>query len=418
MKTNNIIYSFFIIIAMLFWNPISFYIFYSDTLIYSEMAIHIFYWLIFLSGILMVVLIHKNKFSERIKNIALTITLMGILFFAFVIIDRAVGLVSKDEAPQVQKQEWLVFEPNSKARYQTVEFDFIAYINSLGLRDIEIQIDKGDKYRILCFGDSWTFGWGVNAENSWPKILEQYLFANGYENIEVINCGYPGQYTSTYKKNMEKIVPLLDPDLVLVGVLQLDDLAQIYENNFLIKQANTTKTFARNVKSITLKYMKYSFRNVLSSQKMVEIKSNWKRTSTSMMADFNHLQKIRFYTLNDSVKSLFKNGDLNPGLVNYYLNFTDKEIIFNNQNHPATKFSIQEMNKDIKEMRDICYKYNSKLIFINLPSNDFTGHIVIRTPSDSLNPYFEANNNIDPIYRSVANTNHLPYVELTEHFIG
>ncbi len=42
----------------------------------------------------------------------------------------------------------------------------------------------------------------------------------------------------------------------------------------------------------------------------------------------------------------------------------------------------------------------------------------IRTPSDILNSYFEKNNNIDSIYRSIANTNNLPYIELTNHFIG
>ena len=130
------------------------------------------------------------------------------------------------------------------------------------------------------------------------------------------------------------------------------------------------------------------------------------------------MEKIRFYTLDPSVQSLFKSGDLNPGLLKTYINFPDWLIIFNNPNHPATKFSIQEMNEDIKGMKDICDKYNSILIFINLPLNYFTGHIVIRNPSDILNSYFETNNNIDPIYRSIANANDLPYIELTKYFIG
>jgi lysophospholipase L1-like esterase len=130
------------------------------------------------------------------------------------------------------------------------------------------------------------------------------------------------------------------------------------------------------------------------------------------------LQKISFYTLDDSVQSLFKSGNLNPGLLNYYINFPDRSIIFNNPNHPATKFSIQEMNKDLKGMREICDKYNSNLIFINLPRSRFTGHTVIRTPSDVLNSYFETNNRVDSIYRSIADANKLPYIELTDHFIG
>lgn len=69
-------------------------------------------------------------------------------------------------------------------------------------------------------------------------------------------------------------------------------------------------------------------------------------------------------------------------------------------------------------MMGICNKYNSDLIFINIPVNYFTGHIVIRTPSDILNSYYETHNNIDPIYRSIANSNNLPYIELTDHFIS
>ena len=136
-----------------------------------------------------------------------------------------------------------------------------------------------------------------------------------------------------------------------------------------------------------------------------------------MITNFNHLQKIRFHTLDDSVQNLFKNGNLNPGLLNYYINFPDRLTIFNNPYHPASKFSIQEMNKDFKEMKYICDKHNSNLIFINLPTDAFTGHMVIRTPSDVLNSYFETNNNIDSIYRSIAVANDLPYIQLTDHFI-
>ena len=115
---------------------------------------------------------------------------------------------------------------------------------------------------------------------------------------------------------------------------------------------------------------------------------------------------------------IIKSGNLAPSLLDYYINYPDRITIFNDTNHPATKFSIQEMNKDFKKMKDICYTHNSDLIFINIPINYFTGHIVIRTPSDVFNSHFEKNNNIDSIYKSVANANNLPYIELTDHFVG
>ena len=236
MQSNNKIYSFFIIIALLFWNPLSYFLIYGNTPIYSEKVFQIFYWGVFILGILFVVSIQMNMFNDRIKNVVFAFALTGILFSTFVIIDRAIGLLSNNESPQTAKQEWLIFEPNSKAVAQTIEFNYVVNINSLGLRNKEINIEKGDKYRILCFGDSWTYGYGVNAENSWPKKLEQYLITNGFENVELINCGRPGQFTGTYKKYVEKVVPILKPDLVLVGVLQLDDLAQLFTNSFIVNQ--------------------------------------------------------------------------------------------------------------------------------------------------------------------------------------
>ena len=56
------------------------------------------------------------------------------------------------------------------------------------------------------------------------------------------------------------------------------------------------------------------------------------------------------------------------------------------------------------------------MVFLNLPLNQFTGHIVERCPSDILNDYFKANNKIDSIYNKVAIDNDVPYHQLTEHF--
>jgi len=377
MNTNNRIYSFFIIIALLFWNPVSYFIFYRNTPIYSIEEIHILYWTIFICGILLVYLIQKNIFCNVIKNIIFTVAITGILFSVFVIMDRVVDLVSKNEAVQYRKSQWLIFEPYSKAKYHTFEFDFIANINSLGLRDHEIKIDKGDKYRILCFGDSWTYGYGVNVENSWPKKLEQYLSTNGFENIEVVNCGQPGQFTRTYLTYMKEIVPLLKPDMVLVGVLQLDDLAQLYTNNFTINQSRVIETFIRKTKSVLLRYFKYSFKNIFPPSRILDVTANWNKITTSRINNYNHWQKLRFSTLNDSVQDLFKNGNIEPSLLEYYINYPDRITIFNNPEHPATKFAINEMSKDLNEMKDICYNNSSGLIFINIPINYFTGHIVI-----------------------------------------
>jgi len=429
MKSNNKIYSFFIALALLFWNPISYHLIYGNEQIFSVKINHIFYLIysiLFLVGLLLIYLILKNKFNEKVNKIIFTVTFAGILFSALVMIDSLIGLTFKKEPFQVQKQEGLIFEPNSQAGYQTVEFDYVAKINSLGLRDREVNVEKGDNFRVLCFGDSYTFGWGVNIENSWPKKLEQFFHEKGHNNIEVINCGQPGEYTTTCKTHMSRVVPLLKPDLVLVGVLQENDLGQLYENNYKISFSPSTldiRNFSKRVKSIVNRYLMASFDNILTvisakTSKTIEIKSSWETSNNRIIDGFNKLQKLRFYTLEDTVQELFKSGNLNPDLLRYAIDFPDKSTIFNNPNHPATIFSIKEMDKDIKDMKAICQENNCSLIFINLPIAKYTGHKVIGTPGDVLNSYFEKNNKIDSIYNSIATSNGLPYIQLTEYFLS
>jgi lysophospholipase L1-like esterase len=322
-------------------------------------------------------------------------------------------------------RQGLIFEPNTVAYYNTVEFDYKATINSLGLRNKEFKIDK-DKgtFRILCFGDSWTFGWGVDIEKSWPMQMEKFLHSNGYLKTEVINCGQGDQYTTTYKKYLFKAVTLLKPDFVLIGVLQLDDLAQLYENNFSIENdllpVKQNQISISKVKLLFTQFLKASFNNYIellkNPSKEIPVRSSWELSSNNMIKSFNGLQKLRFSALSDTVQTLFRTGNLNPGLLYYHIHFPDRRIIFNNPFHPATKFAIKEMDKDLKEMKIISENNMAEIIFINLPLNYFTGHKVDGTPSDILDKYFADNNKIDSIYHSIATRNKIQYFELTTIF--
>ena len=79
---------------------------------------------------------------------------------------------------------------------------------------------------MLAIGDSFTFGWGVSLEESWPKVLEATLRQAGVA-VEVANLGFPGGSPVDYANIATRAVPALQPDLVLVAVLQGDDLGQL-----------------------------------------------------------------------------------------------------------------------------------------------------------------------------------------------
>jgi lysophospholipase L1-like esterase len=434
MKNANKIYSFFIAIALLFWNPLSFLLFYSRKPVYNLTVVHLFIWVVFLAGVLAIYGISKNKGSTRLRNLILAVTFTGILYSFVVIINVGIGRINRSKhlsaasANNDDREGGLVFAPNSKARYKTTEFDFTADINSIGLRDKEIEKDKGNKFRILCFGDSWTFGWGVQQEKSWPHQLEVLLHKAGKTNIEVINCGRGGQYTSTYLQYMQSAVPMLNPDMVLVGVLQEDDLAQLFEMNFKTPsgsdQTGQVTPPANGALAAVQEMLTASFSNITglfrkkrnTDAEIIDISTAWKESATKFLSGLDEINRHRFYTLPDTVQQMFLSGNLNPSLVSGYVKFPDRVTVFNNPAQSATKFAINQMIGDFEKMKAICDKNGAKLVFVNLPINFFIGHSVERCASDVLNPYFETNNKIDSIYASVAGKVGVPYMELTGHF--
>jgi len=103
-----------------------------------------------------------------------------------------------------------VHKPGSEEELMNVKVS----INSDGLRDKEYSTEKGDAYRMIFLGDSLTFGWGVEVEDTFQYILEEELSKTSP--TEIINFGI-GNYNTEQEVNLffEKGVKY-DPDKVVL----------------------------------------------------------------------------------------------------------------------------------------------------------------------------------------------------------
>ena len=99
------------------------------------------------------------------------------------------------------------------------------FINSAGFRDKEYPIEKEiGIYRIMVIGDSFTFGMGVNLEDTYVKGIERLLQKENI-NLEVINCGVTAYLMwQNYEVLKRKALPY-KPDLVVLGIF-LNDIEQ------------------------------------------------------------------------------------------------------------------------------------------------------------------------------------------------
>ena len=86
---------------------------------------------------------------------------------------------------------------------------FSVNTNTTGLRGKEFVVPASD-YRIIAVGDSVTFGWGVDDDQTYPVLLEKEL------GIEVINAGIPGLSPVEAMNWTQQNAKLLDGDLVVM----------------------------------------------------------------------------------------------------------------------------------------------------------------------------------------------------------
>lgn len=100
-----------------------------------------------------------------------------------------------------------------------------AYINKFGYRGREIDyLSKNNVKRILAVGDSHTFGWGVEDNQTFPFFLEKLLNENyRKEKWEVVNLGVPG-YDLVQTIAMTKIKGLRYKPNVIVLQYDGDDI--------------------------------------------------------------------------------------------------------------------------------------------------------------------------------------------------
>jgi len=116
--------------------------------------------------------------------------------------------------------------PNSTGTIKRREFHVDVHINSHGYRGNEFDFQKGEKFRILVIGDSFTFGWGVSDKEAYPQVLESQLKEElDKDCFQVINAGFAAGYSpDTYYLYLKEVGLKLRPDLILVGFSIGNDL--------------------------------------------------------------------------------------------------------------------------------------------------------------------------------------------------
>ena len=131
---------------------------------------------------------------------------------------RVRGLLGPFEIEEVPDP--LGFEPF----HEVGHLDRDDVMNALGYRGPARPHDRTDgTFRVAVLGDSFTFGWGVAADEAWPALLEERLATHlPGTAVEVLNFGVPGYNTWLQLLHWQRVVARYQPDAVLLGYYSND----------------------------------------------------------------------------------------------------------------------------------------------------------------------------------------------------
>lgn len=141
---------------------------------------------------------------------------------------RLSGLVSTDalRSPEIETLDQIpgLFQPGQDLVDRVKPaVPFHIHINSLGLRGHEFpRARTAGVARILCLGDSYTFGAHVDDEQTFPAQLERILSAEHGRTVEVINAGASGFTITDELAYLKQKGLSLRPDLIILAFSQND----------------------------------------------------------------------------------------------------------------------------------------------------------------------------------------------------
>jgi lysophospholipase L1-like esterase len=91
--------------------------------------------------------------------------------------------------------------------------------NSWGFRGDEVVLPKPQNtFRVAVFGDSSSFGWGVNQDESFSALLPERLpvMSDGRK-VEVVNFAIPGDSSAYGRLVFDRFAPRIQADLFILG---------------------------------------------------------------------------------------------------------------------------------------------------------------------------------------------------------
>jgi hypothetical protein len=205
----------------------------------------------------------------------------------------------------------------------------------------------------------------VGDDEAWPKELEHALQAEGV-NVEVANLGLPGASPYDYQEIADRALRVLAPDIVLVGVLQGDDAAQMLERGRLWR-ARLHDLFP----NLTAAAGAWQRRRSSGSE---DVREDWRARAAIIPALLTPAQRQRFDAYEPQVREAFAAGELNPDLV--YQALKHQDDFHRSVQQPAqVDIAVARLSHVMRRITDDAARHQARTAVVSVPFGVFVSQL-------------------------------------------
>ncbi|HOV73671.1 MAG TPA: GDSL-type esterase/lipase family protein [Candidatus Hydrogenedentes bacterium] len=340
--------------------------------------------------------------------------------------DRAAALFV-DANPLPSSME-LVFPPGSEMAYDTGEFKYTVRINRYGYRDVEpLAIPRG-AYRIMALGDSFTYGFGVEAEQTWPKQLETMLRARGCH-AAVMNLGKPGADPAFYADAAERAIPVLKPNLIVVALLQTDDMTgdpprSAPAPSWIVRAANRLWPHLLQLVQERRGVLKPA---TASQPVRPPLNANVEKNRSDQVGAARQVlekmkpdQRARYDALAPEVRQAFESGNLNPFVINVATEYPDllRNAALPGEAH-ANATAIGAVAAHLVRIREAALHNGAEVLVVSVPLGAYVNETALegyRRLGYTCDSAMLASDAPDEAIRAACNRAEIPFATVTSAF--
>lgn len=138
--------------------------------------------------------------------------------FDFGVVKQANSKPIRSLHPRLKREGFFAYPPGPLKMYVEAEGSYFPYetkINSDGFRTHEFTTRKDDKeIRIVCLGESSTFGFLLKDEDTYAYQLEKSLLNKLNRPVKVYNLGISESVTLWQESILRLAIEKLDPDII------------------------------------------------------------------------------------------------------------------------------------------------------------------------------------------------------------